>query len=493
MNISLIYFLLLPELYFFFVILFFLLYTTINNLSPFYKFPNLYKNNLFFLILSFINILFFIFNYINISEYSIFNFFYKDTFISILQILTIFFTILLLFVVYSYINNNKLNHFEYFIILLFSVFSLCLLVTCNHMTNMYLLLELQGFSFYVLTAFNRNNQYSVESGLKYFILGSFSSIILLFGISILYGFSGLLSFSEIHLFLQNIDLYSINMSINIISVSFIFITISFLFKLYAAPFHLWVSDIYQGSPMMVTAFFSVIPSFSVFFIFSKLLLVVFYKLYLIYSPILVITIISSFLLGTFGALYQKKIKRLLAYSSITSIGYFLLLFISESPIMLYHIYSYMLLYSFSLLTIFTIFLQLYLKKQNLYVEQFSSLQGYININKFNAAILLFLFFSIAGIPPFSLFIGKLFLLTNLAFEKNFFFIFIILIITILSCYYYLRIIKMIFFNKNKNWLFINNMDFVSSFLLIIFIVLQLYFFFQPSILTLLLKYSLFSL
>jgi NADH-quinone oxidoreductase subunit N len=358
---------------------------------------------------------------------------------------------------------------------------------------MYLLLELQGFSFYILTAFNRNNQYSVESGLKYFILGSFSSIILLFGISILYGFSGLLSFSEIHLFLQHIDLYNINMSINIISISFIFIMISFLFKLYAAPFHLWVSDIYQGSPMMVTAFFSIIPSFSIFFIFSKLLLTIFYKLYIIYLPILVITIISSFLLGTFGALYQKKIKRLLAYSSITSIGYFLLLFISESPIMLYHIYSYMLLYSFSLLSIFTIFLQLYSKKQNLYIEQFTSLQGYININKYNAAILLFLFFSIAGIPPFSLFIGKLFLLTNLAFEKNFFFIFIILLITILSCYYYLRIIKIIFFNKNKNWLYINNLDFISSFFLIVFIVLQLFFFFQPSILTLLLKYCLFSL
>lgn len=493
MNTSLIYFLLLPELYFFFAIFYLLTYTTINNLSSFYKFPNLLKNNLFFLILSLVNISFFILNYINISEFSIFNFFYKDTFVSFLQLFTIFFTILILFVTYSYINNNKIGHFEFFIVLFFSVFSLCLLVTSNHMINMYLLLELQGFSSYILTALNRKNQYSVESGLKYFILGSFSSILLLFGISILYGFSGLLSFVEINLFLENIDLFFVNVNINVVSVSFIFILISFLFKLYAAPFHLWVSDIYQGAPMMVTTFFSVVPLLSTFFIFSKLLLVVFYKLNIIYYPIITITIVSSFLLGTFGAIYQKKIKRLLAYSSVTSIGYFLLLFISETPMMLVNVYSYIFIYSISLLTVFSIFLQLYLNKKNLYIEQFSSLKGYVFINKYLSVILLFSLFSIAGIPPFSLFISKLFLLTNLSFENNYFFVFIILIITILSSYYYLKIIKIIFFNKNKSWIHLKNLNFISSFLLTFFIIVQLYFFYNPSIFTTMLKYSLFSM
>ena len=160
--------------------------------------------------------------------------------------------------------------------------------------------------------------------------------------------------------------------------------------------------------------------------------------------IIKIVIISSLLIGTLGALSQKKIKRLLAFSSITGIGYFLSLFLSENPLLLYNVYSYILLYSFSLLSVFTLFLQLYRKKDKKYIEQFSLLAGYVYINKYVSLLFLIFFFSIAGIPPFSLFIGKLFLLTTLAINKNYFFIFLVIIITILSCYYYLKIIKIIF-------------------------------------------------
>jgi NADH-quinone oxidoreductase subunit N len=358
---------------------------------------------------------------------------------------------------------------------------------------MYLLLELQGISFYILTSFNRKNQYSLESGLKYFILGSFSSILLLFGISLLYGFSGLLSFNEIYFFLKNIDIYISNFNFNLISIAFIFITISFLFKFYAAPFHFWIADIYQGAPTVVTAFFSVIPFFSIYYLFIKLLLIVFFKLYFIYNFIIKIAIVTSLVIGTFGALSQKKIKRLLAYSSITGIGYFLSLFLSESPILLYNIYTYVLLYSFSLLSIFAVFLQLYMKKDKKYIEQFSLLAGYVYINKYISLVLLVFFFSIAGIPPFSLFIGKLFLLTTLAINKNYFFIFLVIFITILSAYYYLRIIKIIFFNKNNKWIMVSNFDFASSFLISIFVVIHFYFFLNPSILSIFLKYILFSI
>jgi NADH-quinone oxidoreductase subunit N len=493
MNFSFVYILLIPEIYFFFFLIFYLFYTSIINLSQYYKFPNHYKNNLFILLLSLLNIAFLILNYINISDYSISNYFYKDTFVSILQLFTISFSILLLLVSYSYVKNNNINYFELLILFSFAIFSLCLLITSTHMTTMYLLLELQGISFYILTSFNRKNQYSLESGLKYFILGSFSSILLLFGISLLYGFSGLLSFNEIYFFLKNIDIYISNFNFNLISIAFIFITISFLFKFYAAPFHFWIADIYQGAPTVVTAFFSVIPFFSIYYLFIKLLLIVFFKLYFIYNFIIKIAIVTSLVIGTFGALSQKKIKRLLAYSSITGIGYFLSLFLSESPILLYNIYTYVLLYSFSLLSIFAVFLQLYMKKDKKYIEQFSLLAGYVYINKYISLVLLVFFFSIAGIPPFSLFIGKLFLLTTLAINKNYFFIFLVIFITILSAYYYLRIIKIIFFNKNNKWIMVSNFDFASSFLISIFVVIHFYFFLNPSILSIFLKYILFSI
>ncbi len=498
MNYSIVYLLLIPEIYFIFIVLYYLTYTTIINLSANYSFSNNMKNYVFFLVLSIINIMMLIFNYISIGEFSILQYIQKDTFVSILQLITLFLTLLLIFVMYDYIKKNKFNQFEFFVILFFSILSICLLVTSSNMTNLYLLLELQGFSFYILTAYNKNNQYSVESGLKYYILGSFSSVLLLFGISILYGFTGLLSFKEIEFFLYNLDMYTDTNNINIISVSFLFIVVSFLFKLYAAPFHLWVSDIYQGAPMMVTAFFSTVPLISTFYLFSKIVLNVFYKLNDIYSPVITIAILSSFFLGTFAALYQKKIKRLLAFSTVTSIGYFLILFLSESPMLILNVFTYIALYSFSLFTLFAIFLQLYLFKSNIYIEQFTMLSGYYKKNKFIALLLVFSLFSIAGIPPFSLFIGKLFLLTNLAIMENYFYLFLVIIITLLSCYYYLKIIKIIFFNKlkniNTNEIFIfANVNFISIFIISLCVLLQLFFFLNPSLLTVFIKYSLFSL
>lgn len=485
--------LLLPEIYFFCSLLIFLTYTSILNLSPYYKFPNLFKNNLILLIFILLNVLFLVLNNLNIDSCTISNFFEKNTFTSIVQLLTISFSIIILIVGYPYIINNKINNFELLILFSISIFSLFLLVISVHMTTVYLLLELQGIAFYILTSFNRRNPYSLESGLKYFILGSFSSILLLFGISIIYGFTGLLSFNDINLFLKNIDLYNSNFNFNLISIGFVFILISFLFKFYAAPFHLWISDIYQGAPTVITAFFAVVPFISIFYLFNKILLVVFFKLYVIYNPIIMITIVTSLTLGTFGALYQKKIKRLLAYSSITGIGYFLLLFIYENPIMLQNIYTYILLYSFSLLSIFTLFLQLFLSKDKKYIEQISSLKGLININRGIAIILLFFIFNIAGIPPFSLFIGKLLLLTALAISKNYFFIFLTIIITILSCYYYLKLIKIVYFDvSDSKWLLIKNLNYTTSFLLIIFAFLQLYFFLNPSIIFFV-KYIVFSI
>lgn len=481
MNTSIVYLLLLPEIYFIFLVLFFLTYTTIVNLSKTYSFPNNTKNYLFFFLLCIVNVMFLMLNYINIGEFNILQYIKKDSFISILQLITLFFTFLLSFLMYDYLKNNKFNQFELYVLFLFAALSICLLVICNHMTTLYLVLELQGFSFYILTAYNKNNQYSVESGLKYYILGSFSSVILLFGVSFIYGFTGLLSFKEIEIFLHNFNYYIGNISIHFLHISFLFIMISFLFKLYAAPFHLWVSDIYQGAPTMVTAYFASVPLISTFFIFSKLLLNTFYSFNTVYSPIIAITIVCSIVLGTFGALYQKKIKRLLAYSSVTSIGYFLTMFLSDSGILTTNVFVYIFLYSFSLFTLFSLLLQLFLKKKKISIENISMLSGYFKNNSFISLLFLSIFFTLAGIPPFSLFFGKLFLLTSITYLKMFQFLFIAIVFTILSAFYYLKIVKIIFFNDYKSWDFFSRINYISAFFISISVLLQLFFFLKPSI------------
>lgn len=493
MNSFTYYILLIPEIYFLFAILFYIFYTSIINLSSHYKFFNFFNNNLYFFCLILINVFILTCNFINVTDINISNFYYKDTFISILQLFTLSFSIILLLVGRSYIKNTGINNFELLILLLFSIFSIFLIPTSNNIPILYLYLELQGISFYILTASTRKNQYSLESGLKYFILGSFSSILLLIGTNIVYAYSALLNFTDLLLFIKDLDLFVTDYSL--LGVGFIFIIISFLFKFYAAPFHLWVSDIYQGAPTIITAFFSVIPLPSLFYIFSKIVSLTFLKMYMIYNPIFNITIVLSLFIGTLGALYQRKIKKLLAYSSVTSIGYFLSAFIVQSPIMLYNVYIYIFLYSFSLLSIFAVFLQLRItnRREQKYIEQLSLLNGFIYINKYFTYSLLVFFFNIAGIPPFSLFIGKLFLLTSLAFNHNYIMIFIIVLVTILSCFYYVKLIKIMFFNNPQKLMNLSRPDFISSFIISFFVILNFIFFLNPSIIITLAKFVIFSI
>ncbi len=493
MNTSMVYLLLLPEIYFIFLVLFFLTYTTIVNLSKTYSFPNNTKNYLFFFLLCIINVTFLVLNYINIGEFNILQYVQKDNFASILQLITLFFTFLLSFLMYDYLKHTKFNQFELYVLFLFAALSICLLVISNHMTTLYLVLELQGFSFYILTAYNKNNQYSVESGLKYYILGSFSSVLLLFGISFIYGFTGLLSFQEIEIFLSNFNYYIKNISVHFLHISFLFVMVSFLFKLYAAPFHLWVSDIYQGAPTMVTAYFASVPLISTFYIFSKLLLNTFYSFNSVYSPILGITIVCCIVLGTFGALYQKKIKRLLAYSSVTGLGYFLTMFLSDSGILTSNVFTYLFLYSFSLFTLFSLLLQLFLKKKNTFIENVSMLNGYFKNNMFISLLFLFIFFTLAGVPPFSLFISKLFLLTSIAYLQMYQFLFLAIIFTILSGFYYLKIVKIIYFNNFRSWDYFAKISYVPAFIISFSILLQFLFFLNPSIILVFFQYVSYSL
>lgn len=467
------YFNLVSEYYlscFFFI---FLLIVIFLNLSKEQNFPNYYTALCFL-------ILIILFNEFFIEIWNRLDYYYSyDLCKNAGDIYFKFFLILLniAFLIYSdfYVKKMKFNEFEYLILIFFIIMSFNFFIIVVDVISFYLLLEIQSFGFYLLTALNKKNQYSIESGLKYFVLSSFSSIILLFGFSFLYGMTGTLNISEYHLFFLNIKWENEVLIFYVLNI--LLISLAIFFKLYVAPFHIWVSDIYQGAPTMSTAFFATITSLPLFYFWSKYYFNFFSAIeYYLYYFILVGAVLSMFV-GAVGALYQKKIKRLVAFSGVGNIGYVLIGFLEENPLLLSNAFTYFFIYILSSISIFTVFLNLYLKKSGFFLERFSMLSGLLIKNRLLTILLVLFFFTAAGMPPFSLFFGKILLLTGLSYQIYSILLFILVFTSILSSFYYLRIIKTMTFEINKNfiyfspisysiYLFICYLTFIQTFLFI---------------------------
>jgi len=239
----------------------------------------------------------------------------------------------------TYVKTNQINNFEYFVIVALAVFGQLVLISSADFLTAYLALEIQSFAFYLMAAFKRDSAYSTEAGLKYFLLGSFSSTLLLFGVSLLYGFFGTTNFSILSLLLfESTDFQSLA------DVSFFLILIGLLFKLAAAPFHVWSPDVYEGSPLNSTIFFAIVPKISI--------LVLFFRVYSvlgnnsdIWGVAILVSSICSVIIGSFVTLKQKRLKKLLAYSGINHVGYLLLgasMFTLESvSSVFFYLFSYM--------------------------------------------------------------------------------------------------------------------------------------------------------
>jgi len=464
------------DIYLFISFFFLFLISIFLNLSKNNNFPNIYSFTCFFISLFLINIIildntnFFE----NINSYDL----YKNDVDLLIKWIIILFTIL--FFIYSYLYTTKmgLHLFEYSLTIYFILLSFNFFISSLDLLSFYLLLEIQSLCFYFLTAFNKHNQYSVESGLKYFILSSFSSISLLFGFSIIYGITGSLNFYDIFLFFSSSNIhYYFSYSHY---VSGFLILVAFLFKLYVAPFHSWISDIYQGAPTMTTAYFATITSFPLFYVFIKLYLSFFYWMHYFFFFIFIILSILSMILGLFGALYQKKIKRLVAFSSISNIGYLMIVFVQENPQTLSYSILYFLLYILNITGIFLIFLNLYINKTHSFLERFSSLSNFFNRNKWLALSLIFLFFTAAGIPPFSLFYAKILMLIGLTYRFHVLILFILVFSAIVSSFYYLRVIKHMSFNMSTKWIYLYNISYINYLLISYIIIINTFFFYKSS-------------
>ena len=388
-----------------------------------------------------------------------------------IKILIIISTLIILISSQQFVQDVKISKFEYPIILLLSVLGMFFMISSNDLILFYLGLELQSLSLYVLASIDKENIKSTESGIKYFVLSALSSGLLLYGCSLLYGFTGSTNFEVIR---TNLDTENIGAIF-----AMVFILVGLAFKISAVPFHMWTPDVYEGSPTSITNFFAVVPKIVGIAVIIRFMMVPFEKIITEWQTIVIFMSIASMILGAVAAIGQNNIKRMMAYSSIGHVGY-ILAGVATGTI---HGYSSSLIY----MTIYVImnigaFSCIYLmRKDNVYIEKITDLAGLSKKRPLLAISFLIIFFSLAGIPPLGGFFAKFYVFMSVIKSEMYLLAIVGLLTTVISAFYYLRIIKIIYFDETKilfddikNYS-TNGTIFVSCFIL-------LSFFMYPSIL-----------
>lgn len=433
-----------PEIFLSLAIMFILVFCLVLNNVKDLGFPYMLHVGTYFAILSLFLVLLL---YLNapVSVYSIFlNQVVSTKFILFFKILLLTLAITVLFISLDYYKPEGIQSYEYVIIYLLALFGMLLMISSNDFVFFYLSIELQSLALYLLAAYKRYSNFSTEAGLKYFVLGAFSSGLLLFGISILYGFTGLTNFTELGYFLSDLE---VNQEVlNLVVVGFIFFLVGLLFKLAAAPFHMWAPDVYQGSPSIVTLFFSVLPKVAVLAFLIRALNTTFADLLFYTDQILAYSAVLSLVLGVLGAIYQTKIKRLLAYSAISHMGFMLLGLVGNTSDGLFALNFYLIVYVLNVLCIFSIVLSLRNKVSGYLVKDIRDLVSLGVSNIPLALIFSLILFSIGGIPPLAGFFSKFYVFVNLVYLKFYFISILGVLASVVGIIYYIRLIKLMFFS-----------------------------------------------
>jgi NADH-quinone oxidoreductase subunit N len=364
--------------------------------------------------------------------------FTRDAFSNFFKILILVSSLFVLNISKNYITDKKLDKFEYPIIILLSILGMFFMVSSNDIIIFYLGLELQSLSLYILASIDRDNLKSSESGIKYFILSALSSGLLLYGCSLLYGFTGSTNFDLIANELNKENTGAV--------FAMVFILVGLAFKVSAVPFHMWTPDVYEGAPTSITSYFAVVPKVAGLAVLIKFMSIPFSNILSEWQTIIIFLSIASMILGAIAAIGQKNIKRLLAYSSIGHIGYALAGVATgnisgyQSAIVYISIYVVMNIGIFSCLYL--------LKKDGEYKENISDLSGVSKKHPLLAISFLIILFSLAGIPPLGGFFAKFYVFSSVIEQKMFALAIIGLLTTVISAFYYLKIIKIIYFDDS---------------------------------------------
>jgi NADH-quinone oxidoreductase subunit N len=325
---------------------------------------------------------------------------------------------------------------EFFMLMLSALLGMFFLISSGNLLMFFLALELSTIPVAAMANFDLDKKRSSEAAMKMILSSAFSSGILLFGISLIYGATGTISFAEIP---QHLD----GSPLQILALVFLFS--AFAFKLSIVPFHLWTADVYEGSPMATTAFLSVISKGAVAFIFMATLYKVFQPMHATWYSMVIILAVATMVIGNLFALRQQNIKRFLAFSSIAQFGFILVGISSNSVAGTTSVVYFILIYIFSNLAAFGVAAAIAAKANR---ENIDDYKGLYQSNPFLSWVLALALFSLAGIPPTAGFFGKLFLLTAGASKGSYLFIIIAALNMIISLYYYLRVIRSVFMDKN---------------------------------------------
>lgn len=406
---------------------------------------------------------------------------------SFIKLFCLFVSIICLIMSRSALDRSRSGCFEYFVLYLFIIFGVMFFISSVDLFTMFLALEIQSICLYALVSLNKGSGHGVEAGIKFFVLGATSSVILIFGISMLYGAAG--STNLFHLY--NIFLYHVpNLLWNTVDAGMfcltifniklilgvLFLFIGLFFKITIVPFHMWAPDVYEGAPMPIVIFLSTVPKIAVTFILCKLTGFFFSYIYFLWKPLFILGGLLSVIVGTLMAVRQFKIKRFIAYSSITHMGYILLFISAFTFISLQYCICYLFVYIFTILSLWGILLIL----ENNFgksLDSFYDWGGIFYTERYLSIILSITLLSLGGLPPFSGFFGKFLFFKSLLLSDMYIIGLILILFSLLSIYYYVKIIKIIFFDsKKKNLIIKKKVDFSLVLLMNFFLIIILFFF-----------------
>ncbi len=400
------------------------------------------------------------------------NFFFFNTFeTQNLKILLLLIFLSFFLIIWRGFVIQKLNFFEYFIILLITITGLLFLINSYNLISIYLCLEIQALGFYILSSFDRTSLFSSEAGLKYFISSSLISGVFLFSSALIYGSLGTLNLFEILFLTTFFSDYSLNFSFIFLILGTFLILNTLLFKLVIAPYHFWFPQIYDGSPLSSTIIFSTIPKIVLINLFINIWLS-FYNILFFFEYFFLIVGLYSVFFGLFKMLKQKRLKKLYIYSSISNFGLVLCVLLENSYDSTISSFFFIIIYLIMSIIFWSIFIIFYYNqlfsikfKQiqfSIFLTHFTNLYYY---NKLFAFTICFLFFSLAALPPFCGFFSKLYLFFVLIQNYKYELSIILIYLGIYGSYYYIKFLKIIFF---ENKLFLKNTEFKSLYFISFF-------------------------
>jgi NADH-quinone oxidoreductase subunit N len=369
--------------------------------------------------------------------------FVVDGFARFMKVLTFLSAAVAVLLSFDYMRQAKALKFEYAVLALLATAGMGMMISANDLIALYLGLELQSLALYVMAAIRRDDLRSSEAGLKYFVLGALSSGMLLYGASLIYGFTGSTSFAVIANAAaqpgagQNIGLI----------IGLVFLLVGIAFKVSAVPFHMWTPDVYEGAPTPVTAFFAAAPKVAAMALLMRVALAGFAGIKPQWQQVVTALSIASMVLGAFAAIGQSNIKRLLAYSAIGNIGYALIGLAAGSPEGARGVIIYLVIYVAMTLGAFACVLAM--RRSDAMVEDIDELSGLAQNNLAMASILAILLFSLAGIPPLAGFFAKFYVFVAAVKEGLWALAVIGVLASVVGAYYYVRIVKIMFFDEPR--------------------------------------------